>query len=217
VRRRPLTPSRTRSLGLPTDRADHIVHAGDKVWAGFYTNLRSPTWLLVVNPERYCVYRDRYRACIASAGGRAASKSGPSVRASDLGLVGHSGGLSHKGKQLTEFQSAWHDELRDLYDKHAPSNAYDAYWIDLQNFISTTFLFVAAPSLPLGGADVKGASNDDVIKGDRLGPAPQQPGQPVRRPDGDHARRRGPSRVGFVGAVPLEFVQGVEERLTSRR
>jgi hypothetical protein len=149
---------------LPTDRADHIVHAGDKVWAGFYTNLRSPTWLLVVNPERYCVDRDRYRACIASAGGRAASKSGPSVRASDLGLVGHSGGLSHKGKQLTEFQSAWHDELRDLYDKHAPSNAYDAYWIDLQNFIATTFLFVAAPSLPLGGADVKGASNDDVMK-----------------------------------------------------
>lgn len=149
---------------LPTDRAEKIV-SSTRVWACLYTALRSPTWLLVVNPERYCADATAYRNAVQDAAAHVANPlTKPQVPASKLGLVGHSGGLCEKGTQLTQWQSTWHDELRDLYDKHAPSNAYDAYWLDLRTFIGNTFLFVSAPTLPLGGANLGAASNDDVMK-----------------------------------------------------
>jgi hypothetical protein len=148
---------------LPTDRAEHIIKS-TVVWTGFYTSLRSPTWLLMVTPARYCENTDDYGHCIEAAAGYARGKTGKKVLASRLGLVGHSGGLSYKGTQLTMHQSTWHNELRDLYDKHAPSNNYDGYWYDLQQFINDTFLFVSSPTLPVGNADLNGVQIDDLMK-----------------------------------------------------
>ncbi len=51
---------------LPTDRALQIVQS-TKVWAGFYTNLRSPTWLLVLNPDNFCLDRTAYVAKVREA------------------------------------------------------------------------------------------------------------------------------------------------------
>ena len=143
---------------LPTDRALQIVN-GSPVWQGFYTALRSPTWLLVVNPERYCMSRSDYASALTKAA------AGTPVLASTLGLVGHSGGLCDQGgTQLTTSQSTWHDELRDIYDRHAAGNAYDNYWIDLKDFIERTFLFTSSATLPLCGADVGATTNEDLMK-----------------------------------------------------
>lgn len=148
---------------LPTDRAEQILKSSI-VWNGLFTSLRSPTWLLVVSPGRYCADKAEYVKALQAAAGHVLAKDGKTIAASTLGLVGHSGGLNNKGTQLTQFQSTWHDELRDLWDRHAPTNAYDAYWSDLWNFITDTFLFVSAPTLPPCGADLQGASMDDVMK-----------------------------------------------------
>jgi hypothetical protein len=162
---------------LPTDRALEIVNS-TTVWQGLYTSLRSPTWLLVVNPERYCADSNAYRAGIEAAAGHAISKNGKTVAASSLGLVGHSGGLNHKGTQLTQHQSTWHDELRDLYDKHGPTNSYDAYWYDLQNFINATFLFVSGTTLPLGKADIKRGEQRQCAEVDSVGSGTEWSRQP---------------------------------------
>jgi hypothetical protein len=143
---------------LPTDRALKIIN-GSAVWQYFYTALRSPTWLLVVNPDRFCIDRGEYVSALEKAA------AGTPVPASALGLVGHSGGLCDRaGTQLTTHQSTWHDELRDIYDEHAASNAYESYWVDLQDFIGRTFLFAASSELPLCGADIGKTTNEDLMR-----------------------------------------------------
>lgn len=149
---------------LPTDCALKIM-GSTGVWRGFYTVLRSPTWLLVVNPERYCADLVGYGNTLQVAARHVMNKSGQKVLASSLGLVGHSGGLCNaQDTQLTSFQSNWHDELRDIYTRHAEANSYDLYWKDLQDFIGRTFLFVAAPTIPTGNAQLGSASIVDVMK-----------------------------------------------------
>jgi hypothetical protein len=147
---------------IPTDSAFEIATMADPVWTGLYTVLRSPTWLLIVNPSQYCVDAQAYKQLIEQVAGYVKAGSNQTINASQLGLVGHSGGLNQAGTQLTTHQSTWHDELRRIFTQHRDAKSYDGYWLDLQNFMATNFLFYNDTSIPYPASD--GVNVDDIMK-----------------------------------------------------
>jgi hypothetical protein len=137
---------------IPTDCMPQIISLNDAVWTQLFYTLRSPTWLLVLNPLRYSADAGDYTDAIKRATQRSKGADMPMVKASELGLVGHSGGLGFNGTQLTTHQSTWHNQLRDIFETHADDKSYDAYFRRLQAFIDQYFLFVSDMTLPGGGS-----------------------------------------------------------------
>lgn len=146
---------------IPTDQAIPIVEARNSIWSGLYTSLRSPTWLLIVRPDKYCT-NSQHAQQLATAIALAEANSPATINASDLGLVGHSGGLNIAGTDQTTFQSTWHDRLREIFERHLPGNTYDQYWIDLQQFFEDNFLFYSDTSFP--GTTGHTVPSDDILK-----------------------------------------------------
>ncbi len=141
---------------IPTDCMSRIVADHDPVWTPLFYTLRSPTWLLILNPRSYCADASGYNTAMARAVQRAKGEDVAPVKASELGLVGHSGGLGYKGTQQTTHQSTWHDSLRALFELHREDKSYQAYFVQLRAFIETNFLFVSDREMP--GAAGPGAS-----------------------------------------------------------
>ena len=153
---------------LPTDLIGEIIKTGSRCWMFLFNAMRCPTWLLVLNPEAHHADLQDYRGKIAKASGQAklGSEETEKIKASDLGLNGHSAGLSvsrtGKGsKQLTQFQSLWHDSLREMFRKHSKTDDFDAWGKELNDFICRTFLFADSTELP--GRPAAGPSSAAVM------------------------------------------------------
>ena len=105
--------------------------------------MRTRTWMLILNPEKFnqnniSEYKRHITKC----------KNGETINASQLGLVGHSGGLNYNRKACTTYQNTWHDQLRKIFKFYKDGEDYAQYWIDLKKYINMKFLFVADISLP---------------------------------------------------------------------
>jgi len=148
---------------LPTDRAAQIITNGN-IWPQLYSNLRSPTWLLMLNPEKYCKDIDSYKKSIKGLAASLIAKQPFTIKASSLGLVGHSGGLNFQGTQLTTHQPTWHDKLRGIYEDYADNDDYQQYFTDLLAFTDEHFLFKNAITLPMPGVDTNKVSAEEVMK-----------------------------------------------------
>jgi len=138
---------------IPTDLFVEVLQAPGRHWSLLFWYMRTPTWLLIVNPARFHAHQQNYLQQIEKAEGYSEAKSPFHVNASELNLVGHSNGLSLPranagNKQLTTFQQTWHDELRSLFRKYKDGTDYAGWVKDLNAYISRTFLFVDGIDLP---------------------------------------------------------------------
>ena len=80
---------------IPTDKIGNMISSGSQRWMFYFNVMRCPTWLPVLNPAAYHADYQAYLALIKKAAAHASSGgTGFVVNASELGLNGHSGGLS---------------------------------------------------------------------------------------------------------------------------
>ncbi|WP_179401420.1 hypothetical protein [Burkholderia guangdongensis] len=166
---------------ITTDTIGDVIKSRSQRWMFYFNVMRCPTWLPILNPEKYHVNYQAYVKKIEEAASYA--EAGPTctsyILASELGLNGHSGGLSmdrpgESAKPLTVFQSSWHDEQREIFNKHCASNNYDGWAADLNKFLMETFLFAGSadglPGLPNTGVsaqEVMGRIKWDLNLSDR--------------------------------------------------
>lgn len=144
---------------IPTDKIGEVVKLGSQRWMFYFNVMRCPTWLLVLHPSAYHASYQAYAQLIEKAAAHArAGGSGFVVKASELMLNGHSGGLSmdrigQSAKPLTVFQALWHDALRNIFATHAAGNDYQGWASALNDFMLDTFLFArsadALPGVPI--------------------------------------------------------------------
>lgn len=132
-----------------------VINTGQKRWMFLFNAMRCPTWLLILNPSKYNANYQNYLQNIEKAAhfAKMGGNSHGFVRASELGLIGHSAGLSlnrvgKTPKQLTEFQEQWHNELRTIFSNNAKTHDYVKWSTEMNTFLNDTFLFSNGVSLP---------------------------------------------------------------------
>ncbi|MGV2872731.1 hypothetical protein [Colwellia sp. E150_009] len=133
---------------IPTDLIGKVIASQNKRWLFLFNMMRCPTWLLILNPAKYHENGQNYLSKIKQAAHNAkmGGQSNGYILASELGLNGHSAGLSmnrmgKSPKQLTQFQSQWHDELRNIFRTHLSTNDFQGWANALNTILANTFLF----------------------------------------------------------------------------
>ena len=151
---------------IPTDNIGNVISSASTRWMFYFNVMRCPTWLPILTARKHHSDYQQYVRKIEEAAHYASL--GPAcpdfVKSSDLGLNGHSGGLSMdrdgKGaKPLTVFQADWHNELRRIFSTHSSSLNYQGWAADLNRFITESFLFSTSaddlPGLPSAGVSAQ--------------------------------------------------------------
>lgn len=145
---------------LPTNMVGKVVNATDARWRYMFITMRCPTWLPVMNPLANFPNASNKQKIAIGDNGREYQKlineaiqlaknpgSTGRIKASSLGLFGHSGGLSDMGikngkGQRNKFMATWHLELEDILKKHIANNDFDGWATDLDALIRKNFMFV---------------------------------------------------------------------------
>ncbi len=138
---------------IPTNYIWEVMQTNDNIWIMLATIFRSPTWLIIQVPD---ITNASYQQAITKV------LTGNKVDASDLGLQGHSGGLSLNGTQQTVGQAGYHDELRDIFKKYKDTKDYAGYFKELIFYIKSHFLFVEEALIPSHKGDIKGNLLDNI-------------------------------------------------------